>query len=549
MVLSACRRISTSSRRSAELERARAPGDRALGVLAVHAQAGDVRVGQAELASGLERLQHGHGLLGRAARPRPSDRRGRRAPPRAGASGRPRAADRRAPDGTASASLHRLDRLVAVVGTEGGRGSGPRAARRALAPAGRRRSAARARTGPPPRGGRRPTSARAAAAGREPQHGGRVAGGLGVVREPRGVGSAGRRRGERRQRGAVQRRPAVRRQRLLDRHPRQLVAEGDAVGRRRQHARAEALVEAGELASPASASSSHSSACGWDTATAPSSAAAVALRRAARASTASRTVGGMSRSPPAEHLGEEERVARRAAVELVGVDAVRLGELRDGVGRQPRQLAAGDRRCAVASSPSTTRSGWRSVELVVAVGARRPAPAPSPPCARAAAGRRGSPRRPSAGPRGRATVGAPRASSRSSAAATSCGPPRPRVDAARARRRSSSATSSSGPSGARREQRVARAPQHPRRRRDARRRSARTSAVLPTPASPGDEHQPPARACRGPRRASPRARRAGRERSSRSLACASRVAGAVDTSLLLPPAAIVPAGVRARQAG
>ena len=68
MVFSAWRRTSTSSRLLAELQRTRAPGDRALGVLAVHAQGRNVRVGQAELASGPERLEDGHGLLAEALR-------------------------------------------------------------------------------------------------------------------------------------------------------------------------------------------------------------------------------------------------------------------------------------------------------------------------------------------------------------------------------------------------------------------------------------------------------------------------------------------------
>jgi hypothetical protein len=68
-----------------------------------------------------------------------------------------------------------------------------------------------------------------------------------VVGETGGVGRARRRDGERGQRVAVQRRTAVGRKRVLDRHARQLVTEGDAVGGRGQHPRGEALVEPREL--------------------------------------------------------------------------------------------------------------------------------------------------------------------------------------------------------------------------------------------------------------------------------------------------------------
>ena len=148
-----------------------------------------------------------------------------------------------------------------------------------------------------------------------------------------------------------------------------------------------------------------------------------------------------------QHLGEEERVARRAAVELVGVDAVGLGELRDRLGRQPRQLAALDppRRGQLAEHDPQRVA---QVELVVAVGGDDEGGRRVRPCARAAAGRRAWPRRPSAGPRARGSSGARRPSSRSSAAATSCGPRGARRDLARARRRSPRRRRAAGPARA-----------------------------------------------------------------------------------------------------
>ena len=228
-----------------QLERACAPGLRAVGVLAVHAQAGHVRVGQAELAAAFEPLEHGHRVapqpLGLSAAVAGTEE-DVREPAHPVALAQPIAQRTVARERFA----HRLDRLVAVVGPEGGaeatleerdsllqRKVGAEAQRARVL--GRRLAVRADRVG-----------ARGRGRG-ELEHSGGVAGGLGVVGEPRGVRRAGRRGDERRQRVAVQRGPAVGRERLLDRHPRQLVAEGDAVGRRCQHARPEALVQAGEL--------------------------------------------------------------------------------------------------------------------------------------------------------------------------------------------------------------------------------------------------------------------------------------------------------------
>ena len=127
--------------------------------------------------------------------------------------------------------------------------------------------------------------------GRVAQDGRRVGGRLGVMGEPRQVGRPDRRLGQRGESAAVQRDRPVRRERLLDRQPRQLVAEGDAALLGAKHARAQALLERVERAAGSASSSQTSARCGT-TATASSVARAGALSRAARASTASRTVPG-----------------------------------------------------------------------------------------------------------------------------------------------------------------------------------------------------------------------------------------------------------------
>ena len=157
----------------AELQRARAPGDRALGVLAVHAQGRDVRVGQPELASGPERFQRGHGFVAEALRF------GRAV---AGTEEHHRQAAQ--PVALAQPVAQRSMALAAPPASPRSprrsrrrgrrRGSGPRGARRAPAPGGPPRSAERARTEPPPRDARRPSPParrpRARTAARRPRH-------------------------------------------------------------------------------------------------------------------------------------------------------------------------------------------------------------------------------------------------------------------------------------------------------------------------------------------------------------------------------------------
>jgi hypothetical protein len=228
-----------------ELERAGAPGGRPVGVLAVHAQARHVRVGQPELAPAGEPLEHGHGLaaepLGLRAAVAGAEEHVRE-PTHPVALAQPIAERPVARERV----LHRLDRLAAVVGAEGGAEPAleerdPLLGRQIAAEAQRSRVL----------GGRLAMRADRLGASRRGrrvlEHGAGVAGGLGVVGEPRRIGGAGRRGDERRQRGPVQLDPAVGRERLLDRHAGQLVTERDAVGGRRQHARAQALLQAGEL--------------------------------------------------------------------------------------------------------------------------------------------------------------------------------------------------------------------------------------------------------------------------------------------------------------
>ena len=332
MVLSVCRRISTSSRRSASSS-ARVPQATVpSGSSRFMHRRRDVRVGQAELAPGRERLQR----RSTASWPRRS-RFGR-----AVAGAEEHAGEAAQPVALAQPVAERPMALAAPPASPRSprrsrrrgrrRGSGPRAARRARAAADPPRSAGRARTAPPPRDGRRPTSARAAAAGanRSTASASPAASAWCASRAGSGAPAGGAASAASAARCSAARRCGA--QRLLDRHPRQLVAEGDAVGRRRSAcpSRGTRRGRRARPRRPAPRAARARRAAGTRRPR-PAAPRAVALRRAARARTASRTVGGISPIAAGQHLGEEERVARRAAVELVGVDAVRLGELRDGV--------------------------------------------------------------------------------------------------------------------------------------------------------------------------------------------------------------------------
>ena len=260
--------------------------------------------------------------------------------------------------------LERVDGLAAVVGAEGG----SRSALEQVDPARKRQIATEAQR-PRVLGRRLAMCADRLSpcrrGRREAQHRVRVAGGLGVVREPRGIGNTGRRGRERRERIAVQRRPAVRRQRLLDRHAGELVAEGDALGGPGQHARAEAFVEAGELLPRQRLEQPELGL--W---LGHGHRAEQRPRRRAEARRAGEDGIADGRwdlsIATLQHLREEERVARRPAVELVGVDPVWLGELRHRLGRQPRDLAAIDppRRGQLPQDDPQPRA---EVEVVVAI--------------------------------------------------------------------------------------------------------------------------------------------------------------------------------------
>jgi hypothetical protein len=128
---------------------------------------------------------------------------------------------------------------------------------------------------------------------RELQHRGCIAGRLGMVSETRGVGRADGRRLQRRQRSAVQCEAAVHGDRLLD-HSRANSWE-NATARVRATTMPEPMHSSRQcVQSLASASSNHSSAWLPATAIASSSILAPGLSFAARPSTASRTVAGIS---------------------------------------------------------------------------------------------------------------------------------------------------------------------------------------------------------------------------------------------------------------
>jgi hypothetical protein len=192
-----------------------------------------------------------------------------------------------------------------------------------------------------------------------------AAGGLGMVGEPRQVERAAGWVGERRHRPAVQAGLAVRWHRLLHGEPGQLVPERHARRLGDEHAGRQALVQlAGRVAGdrlqqPGLGVRRHDRDRFQERRS----------RRAEPRGTGEDRVPDHVRDPVhagAERLDHEERVAGGLAVELAGVDAVRLGEPRHHLGREPGEPHPPDRpapRQVAEHDPQR----MRPVELVVAV--------------------------------------------------------------------------------------------------------------------------------------------------------------------------------------
>ena len=134
--------------------------------------------------------------------------------------------------------------------------------------------------------------------------------------------------------------PPVRCDRFFDDEPRELVPERDGGSLGREHARGQALLEgverlAGErLEQPELGLLRHDR----DRVEEPRRGRAEPRRRG-RSTRPAPSPG--TRRPGGEHLDDEERVSGGLPIELVSVDAVRLGQPRDRLERQWRQPAAG----------------------------------------------------------------------------------------------------------------------------------------------------------------------------------------------------------------
>ena len=96
-------------------------------------------------------------------------------------------------------------------------------------------------------------------------------------------------------------------------------------------------------------------------------ACALELSVALRANTASRTDCGNLVGVAGEHLRHEERVSGRHAIEIVGIGAVWLGELRNSGTRERLELQAPDGGYRSETSEDDAKR-VRGIELVVAVG-------------------------------------------------------------------------------------------------------------------------------------------------------------------------------------
>ena len=193
---------------------------------------------------------------------------------------------------------------------------------------------------------------------REPQHRVAVAGRLGVVGEPREVDLPPGRAGERGQRAPVEREPRGPAAAPPRSATRAISCRNATASRSRaQHPGGEALLEMAELAAGQRLQQPELGARRRDRHRVEQRAGRPAPSRAARASTASRTLSGTRGAARRERLGDEERVAGRPAVELVRVDAVRPRQRGDRASARAARARAGV-SAAGGSSPSATRSAW-----------------------------------------------------------------------------------------------------------------------------------------------------------------------------------------------
>ena len=197
--------------------------------------------------------------------------------------------------------------------------------------------------------------------GREAQHGVAVPGALGVVGEASRIGVAG----ERGERPAVKLDALVGNERFFDDHVREAVPERHARAGRAEHAARQALLEVLHRVARERLEQRQVDRPGHDRGRVehPSCRGAQRLD-AGEHGVADR--GGQLDAARGERLGHEERVAGRPAMQLGGVDAVRRGELRDGLDRQRREPQPVGR---VAARELAERDPQRvgAVELVVAV--------------------------------------------------------------------------------------------------------------------------------------------------------------------------------------
>ena len=161
--------------------------------------------------------------------------------------------------------------------------------------------------------------------GSELQHRCGVSGGFGMVREPREVRAAHRRRAQLAQRRSVEFQPAMRVDRSFDGEPRQLVPEHDSIVLEPKHPGGEALAERGDgipgdrLQQPQFRTRRRH---GHRIEEIPRPRVESSHSREDRVAHAARDLRGRGR----ENLSDEERVPARAPVQLFGIDRVARGQ-------------------------------------------------------------------------------------------------------------------------------------------------------------------------------------------------------------------------------